>query len=143
MRIWFLVLVLVLASNLSFANTPPQVPQVSGSLCSEDDPDFETFRYASQIPYCTRNVSGYTKAVIYDHYGIPKEERHNYTIDHIIPLSIGGSNHLDNLWPEHRNIKDCRYHLEVNVFKALRDSKITQDEAIAKIKQVKFQDICL
>ena len=39
----------------------------------------------------------------YDSYGVPKENRKLYTIDHYIPLGILGTNDPENLWPQPRD----------------------------------------
>lgn len=84
------------------ANTTP------GNLCTKSDADFAEYRYAEHIPYCDRHVTTGTKRAIYEAYGIPKEDQANYTIDHLIPLSIGGSNDRKNLWTEHKAVKATR-----------------------------------
>jgi hypothetical protein len=55
-------------------------------------------------------TSGYTAAVrsvpeavnakVYAEYGITSHPTGAYDIDHLIPLEVGGSNDLANLWPE-------------------------------------------
>jgi hypothetical protein len=47
-----------------------------------------------------RNVSTKTKAKVYAAYGISKKDRTGYVIDHLVPLELGGSNDVKNLWPE-------------------------------------------
>jgi hypothetical protein len=47
-----------------------------------------------------RKVSAKTKAKVYAAYKVPKKDRSKYTIDHLIPLSLGGNNSTKNLWPE-------------------------------------------
>lgn len=48
-----------------------------------------------------RNVSVSTKKQVYQEYGIsyPKTSG-SYEVDHFIPLELGGSNSIKNLWPE-------------------------------------------
>ncbi|WP_018292122.1 HNH endonuclease domain-containing protein [Verrucomicrobium sp. 3C] len=57
-------------------------------------------------------VPGYSKTVrdvpialkreVLRRYGVPLADRRNYEIDHLIPLSLGGSNSIRNLWPQSR-----------------------------------------
>lgn len=51
-----------------------------------------------------RNVSYRLKELVYRRYGIthrnPYGQPGSYEIDHLIPLELGGSNSLANLWPE-------------------------------------------
>lgn len=135
---------LVLLFVLSFAfwaQAYPLTPETNvtpGSLCTEEDEDFYEYRYAEQIPYCERDVSSSLKTRIYEDYDIPKSERKDYTIDHFIPLSIGGTNHYDNLWPEHKEVKALRPTLEMQLYVALRDGELTQDEAVKIVMDKKL-----
>ena len=45
-----------------------------------------------------RNVSESTKAAVYKEYGVTT--RAGYEVDHLIPLALGGSNDIQNLWPQ-------------------------------------------
>jgi hypothetical protein len=47
-----------------------------------------------------RNVSSETKAEVFREYGITNPQPGQYEIDHFIPLELGGSNDISNLWPE-------------------------------------------
>lgn len=127
----FLSLILLI-SPLSYASYPlaPDPQRTPGELCSEEDPDFETYRYAERIPYCVRNVSYSRRQDIYDMYGIPEKCRSQYTVDHFIPLALGGNNSDSNLWPEHKSVKNARYDLEMDLFWALERGELTQEEAI-------------
>jgi hypothetical protein len=111
----------------------PFVPDSSmtvGSVCSASDPDFERLRYQEQIPFCKRKVSGGLKKHVYQKYRVPEHCRGEYTIDHFIPLSIGGTNRADNLWPEHKSIKALRRNLEWEIYKKMDQGTITQQKAI-------------
>ena len=127
---------------MAFLVAVPQFPREPGSFCTASDPTFKEYRYAEHIPYCERDVSSETKAQVYDDYGIPVSERYNYTIDHIIPLALGGSNHRDNLWPEAKAIKKCRPKLETHLYVQMRDGAISQRDAVDIIRRVKYHDIC-
>lgn len=126
--------------NVGFTAFPftPDETRTNGSVCSTSDRDFSEYRYPEKIPYCKRSVSSSDKDKIYRDYGVSKNCRKEYTIDHFIPLSIGGTNRLDNLWPEPKVIKQLRQDLEIELFKALSKGQITQEEAIETIREAKF-----
>lgn len=133
----FFGILLSFVAAIQYPATPDRT-RSPGSLCTFENKDFREYRYDERIPYCRRNVSSSTKRSIYDEYGIPEDDRTEYTIDHIIPLSIGGSNERGNLWPEHKEVKATRPNLEQTVYDALRKGDITQQEAIDAILDEKF-----
>ncbi len=150
-----LVIVWAVVSFSVIANTYPLVPRQDltyGQLCSPRNPDFEGYRYTEQIAYCERNVSREQKDKIYNQYRIPVNCRGRYTIDHFIPLSIGGDNSDVNLWPEHKLVKATRPQLEQELFVALSRGQITQKNAVElivrektklrKIQASTFADAC-
>ncbi|GAC1447156.1 MAG: hypothetical protein PVS3B1_29980 [Ktedonobacteraceae bacterium] len=47
-----------------------------------------------------RNVPTSVKQQVYASYGIMSHAPGEYEIDHYIPLELGGSNEVTNLWPE-------------------------------------------
>lgn len=116
----------------------PQPELTPGDLCSPKDPDFSRYRYNQQIPYCQRNVDRDLKTRVYEAYNIPRRCRRDYTVDHLIPLSIGGNNSFENLWPEHRRLKATRPYLEQNVFEDVRSGQISQKEAIEVVLDEKL-----
>lgn len=142
-----LSIVVSLCLNLAWAGQPdtsryyprtPDAVKTPGHLCTPKDKDFVQYRYKEKIPYCTRNVTPTQKSRIYAAYNIPANKRHNYTIDHYIPLSLGGSNAPENLWPEHRKIKQLRRDLELELFYRLERGEMTQREAIEIITEAKM-----
>jgi len=52
--------------------------------------------YASGV----RNVSSQVKRQVYVEYGITHHRSGQYEIDHLVPLELGGSNNIRNLWPQ-------------------------------------------
>lgn len=71
------------------ALTPGVVATVDTALVCEKS-------YPSRSRYVTRS----TKNKVYMNYGVNKELCvKGCKIDHLIPLSIGGSNDIENLWP--------------------------------------------
>ena len=119
----------------------PQTPDLAispGDVCTDLSLDFKEYRYEEQIPYCVRNVSVQTKAYVYKEYDVNIAATGEYTIDHIIPLAIGGSNDVSNLWPEHRAIKSGRQNLEHCLYMNMKEGVISQKEAIATVLDAKF-----
>jgi hypothetical protein len=49
-----------------------------------------------------RNVPSSVKQQVYAEYGMTSHAPGEYEVDHLIPLELGGSNSLKNLWPESR-----------------------------------------
>lgn len=47
-----------------------------------------------------RNVSSRQRAIVFAKYHVKQKDRSKYVIDHLIPLELGGSNAVANLWPE-------------------------------------------
>lgn len=125
------------AAQLQF----PYVPDrnlTTGDFCTTEDPDYLGQAYPEQIAKCGRDVTYETKQRIYQLYKVRKECQKSYTIDHFIPLSLGGNNDLDNLWPEAKSIKALRQNLELDLFQKLRDGRITQAQAIIVIRREKL-----
>jgi hypothetical protein len=65
------------------------------------------FRTAMKTQICrsgysrgVRNVSSTTKGRVYASYGVRSHQPGEYEVDHLIPLELGGSNSVKNLWPE-------------------------------------------
>lgn len=108
-----------------------------GDYCTRSDHDYSRDRYNEGIPYCSRDVSRGLKDRVYDAYGVPERCRSLYTVDHLIPLSMGGSNDFSNLWPEARALKLTRIDLETNTFEELRDGKIDRQTAVQRILDAK------
>ncbi len=150
-RIFFL---LFISQQVAFA-TPggngipvtPDVEKTPGELCSEDDKDFYELRYDEKMPYCERKVAQWQRDRIYKQYSIPEKCRHRYTVDHLVPLAVGGNNAFENLWPEHVLVKKTRQELEQELFhevdKGIMKSKDARDIIFrAKIElQLDLSDI--
>ena len=118
----------------------PNLQLTPGDLCEEPS----IFRYDEQIKYCERNVSSALKKKIFEMYEsqlgfqLKNLPRSDFKIDHFIPLSIGGSNDIENLWPQHKEVYAYSDKLEELVYIALKDAKIKQEEAIRVIKDCKL-----
>ncbi len=109
-----------------------------GRLCNASDPDFQEYRYAEHIPYCKRNVTPAMKKQIAEHYGVPQSDWDNYEFDHLIPLSIGGDSHVDNVWPQPHMPGSpdgslAKDKLEDQLYLQISKGEITQAQAVQQI----------
>ncbi len=130
-----LVLLLFLVMpNLLFAF--PLTPTVPGSYCTSDDPDFDEYRYAEGIAHCRRNVSTNTKNKVCARDGV--YDRTNFTVDHCVPLSLGGSNHENNLWCQHRGINSTRR--EFTAYLNVKNGKWTRDRGVNFVLDFKYSN---
>ena len=132
---YFLILFLCLfaaETAFSYAKTP-HINLAPGHLCSVNDKDFSRYRYAENIPYCKRYVTTKRKDKICALYGVTsREERQKfYTVDHIIPLSLVGSNNDKNLWCQHKKIYTG--HIEYWLYKKMEDGEIRHAPALLYI----------
>lgn len=125
-------------AELATFPTKPNPEITFGSYCEVHDPDFSGYRYKDHMPYCERNVSAQLKRRIYEQYGIPEHCRSEYTVDHFIPLAMGGSNAAENLWPEHKNVKATRQNLEQDIYTELSHDRISQKDAVEVVTQAKM-----
>lgn len=107
----FALLLILTAFTFSAHSGGPAYPKnpdprlTPGSLC--DRPD--RYRYPENIAYCERDVNSFTKEAIFISYRNNlgyrlNGERSTFKIDHFIPLCAGGSNHENNLWPQHVSV---------------------------------------
>jgi hypothetical protein len=109
-----------------------------GSLCDHAS----EYRYPEHIAYCERDVSRTQKQVVFEDYRglgyrFDPRNRSNFKIDHYIPLCAGGSNHPDNLWPQHVSIYKVTDPIEALGCEKLKEGRITQERLISLIKLVK------
>ena len=105
-----------------------------GHLCTKSDPDFDEQRYPEQIPHCARKVSHATRVKVSQPYGVSEDELDAYQVDHLLPLGLGGSNSEKNLWPVPYAQARKKAEFEFETFNQLKDGKITQREAISRIR---------
>lgn len=81
--------------------------QVRGPLPDRACTPGARFRNATLRQVCrsgytktVRNVSEALKDRVYAEYGITAHSRSTYEVDHLVPLELGGSNSIANLFPE-------------------------------------------
>lgn len=93
-----------------------------------------TAEQVCQLGYAksVRHVDGKTKARVYREYGIDRNAGF-YEIDHLISLSLGGSNDIRNLWPESYDTTpwnaEAKDTLEDRLHKLVCDGTISLAEA--------------
>ena len=130
-----LILLLTLFSSTLYAF--PKVPMINiapGELCTESNKDFDGYRYPDHVAHCRRNVTYETKNKICKLYGVL--DRRDYTVDHIIPLSLGGSNSEKNLWCQSRKIITA--NLEYYYYRMVMQDKMRHATAIHALMAWKF-----
>lgn len=130
---------LVFAQNRAFP-IAPEASVTTGKLC--DIPD--SYRYPERIAYCERFVTKETKdKIIQDYdlkfgYRIRTIERDLFKIDHFIPLCMGGSNDVVNLWPQHKSVYSITDPVEELLCKKLSEGVLSQKQAVEYIIQAKY-----
>jgi hypothetical protein len=77
---------------------PVLTPGVTSSAVTQEN--IHSTICVSGYTATVRNVSSATKARVYAEYGITSHAPGSYEVDHLIPLELGGSNDIENLWPE-------------------------------------------
>jgi hypothetical protein len=120
-----LLIILILSLNACVSTPPntqsgatPSTPawgqrtQTSNCKVNESLPDpqctpGDIFTNVTKAKICVpgyakavRNVSVSLKNRVYAAYGIKHRTAGQYEVDHLVNLSIGGSNDISNLWPE-------------------------------------------
>lgn len=117
----------------------PNARLTPGTTCSRPD----TYRYPEHIAYCERDVSSGTKREIfvkYDRdlgYSTQRMNRGDFKIDHYIPLCMGGSNEVSNLWPQHKSVYVLTDKIEADLCQLMAAGRMTQREAMQTIRGVK------
>lgn len=112
----------------------PNPEWTPGKVCTASDPTFKEMRYGKRVAACVRYVTLREKEAVARTYGIPKEDFKKYEFDHFIPLSAGGSDDAQNIWPQPIAEAREKDKIEVEVYNALADGLIDQDEAIARMR---------
>jgi hypothetical protein len=106
-------------------------------FCTPSSADFKEYRYVSKTPYCTRNVPQSFKNRVYAAYKILEADKVNYTIDHLVPLFLGGSNDIQNLWPQHKTITTAP--VESSLYSKVSKNELHATEALNKILEIKYK----
>ena len=77
---------------------PSLTPGAKSASVSQDN--VQSTICVSGYSASVRNVSDTTKSKVFAEYGISAPPSGAYEVDHLIPLELGGSNDILNLWPE-------------------------------------------
>lgn len=139
-KIFFIVFIAFLSTSWAGKKDYPLAPNHGFQpemLCGGRDVKGKRFR--ERVLVCERNVSSGKKYHVLKLYGLPEKDRRLYKIDHIIPLSFGGSNHVSNLWPMHKSLCDRLERNEYPIFERLKEGRMKHKEAIKKILSDKYQ----
>jgi hypothetical protein len=100
------------------------------------------FRHAGPGKFChagytakVRSVSESTRRAVFAEYGISYAKHSHYEVDHLIPLELGGSNSIRNLWPEKGSIPNVKDGVENELHNLVCQHKLgtsTARHAIAR-----------
>lgn len=140
---FFVSFVLLFSVFVNAADKYPTMPNPTitpGAICEGS----EVRRYPENIVYCDRDVDTKTKNAIirqYDEelgFSIQTMSRGEFKIDHFIPLSIGGANTKENLWPQHRSVYTITDPLEQLLFDKIKVGLIKQADAIRVMREAKL-----
>src|SRR5262249_56216753 len=74
----------------------PDAKLTAGNTLDVSGEDVCVPGYAKKV----RAVPAWLKRQAYAEYGITQYKTGDYEVDHLIPLSLGGSNSIRNLWPQ-------------------------------------------
>ena len=91
---------LIVTAQAAFAQTTivwPDPTLTPGAVRTTDVDDI-----CSTDTRSLRHGSRERSDLIYERYGVARSDEMQYTLDHLIPLEIGGADTIENLWPEPR-----------------------------------------
>ena len=103
------VVVFLFSSRLVLGDQPapirPDPKLTPGAIFDVTLQDISSPGYSKKV----RHVTSEVKHEVFAEYGITEHLPGEYEVDHLIPLSIGGSNSIKNLWPEsYRTVWNAR-----------------------------------
>ena len=76
-----------------------------------------------------RDVSWATQRAVYRAYGVPWWKRLGYTIDHLVPLSLHGTNNPANLWAMPRAQAKVKCIEEASLHRAVEEGRLSRAAA--------------
>ncbi len=139
------VCILFLLGSVCLASDVPMIyhPDTNltpGVLCSYFDRDYKGMDSHSneRVALCNRRVKRNQKQDVLELYHIDWKNRGYYKIDHIIPLSLGGSNHVQNLFPIHLYLSADYEAIETVALEKYRGGQCSHREAVDAVIKWKF-----
>ena len=127
------------------SHTPPTLPDTKltpGATLPVSKYDICVPGYSSRV----RNVPQSVKEQAYESYGITSREPGEYEVDHLISLELGGSNDIDNLWPQSFKTQPWNAHvkdkLENKLHQMVCDGEIELKVAQDKISKDWIKSYC-
>jgi hypothetical protein len=106
-----LVLWAMITLGATASSSPPIVPDpqlTPGATLEVTTADICVPGYTKKV----RSVPAAVKQQVYAAYGIQDHAPGDYEIDHLIPLELGGSNALKNLWPQSFQTQPWNAHVK-------------------------------
>lgn len=89
--------------TLSLLSTPRCIARghLPDPLCSPGDVETTSLAViCGRRASSRRHVDAAVKRRVLAEYGVPWLERASFEVDHVVPLCLGGSNAISNLWPQ-------------------------------------------
>lgn len=83
---------------------------------------------AKDFPHET-HISAMARRRVFRDYQIPDEDQDDYIIDHLVPIAIGGSRAIENLWPMHTEQWARKQQLELRLAAEVCNGQITLRDA--------------
>jgi hypothetical protein len=106
-----LVLWAMVMPGMTASSSPPIVPDpqlTPGATLEVTTTDICVPGYTKKV----RSVPAAVKQQVYAAYGIQHHAPREYEIDHLIPLELGGSNAVKNLWPQSYQTQPWNAHVK-------------------------------
>lgn len=104
-----------------------------GAYCEKNGTDYIGMAYDNTVPICKRHVTNSKKVAVAKLYGIDKKDIRFYRFDHYIPISLGGSNDIKNIWPEPIRESKKKDEIEKSAIRKLKSKQVTYKQAIQMI----------
>lgn len=124
----------MITALLFLALTTPDPRITTGALCTPFSVGFDGYAYPEGIPHCKRHVTLTMRRTVLARYGVPWARRGTVEIDHLVPLCLGGSNDLTNIWAEPLSAAKRKDVVEKRLCSALRAGKIRQAVAVEQMR---------